>query len=462
MFPYAWALPEDGTLQRAASGEVSFVHGHTQAAFGNLPSEIETAISSLTTRPRAQEDLIAEIVESAPDQVPVLLMTLSRLSDCGLLRPVLCHGDDAFATLVPVRPDFVFRHAAVDDVPWELDRFAALTPADDGMHLHAPGAPAKILLRHRHGAAVVHALASARSPGDLVERVPELDGELIARLLSLMCAAGLAVSHDELAQTQPHWQRADLWFHTHSRRGYAQRPLGNLFSGATARSPGPVVKPAMSDNWIDLPRADLNAARSTDEPFAEVLERRQSHRALGSTLLSIEDLGAFLYRCARVRAVVDDRAYVASSRPTPSGGACHELEIYAAITQCAGVDPGLYHFAPDNHRLYRLPDEAETHKGLLLDAQTSSGAPAPPPVLFILSARFGRVMWKYDGIAYALVLKHVGVMMQTMYLTATAMGLGGCALGGGDSVRFAEATGLDWRQESSVGEFMLGRLPEEA
>ncbi|MEM6662669.1 MAG: hypothetical protein AAF666_10890, partial [Pseudomonadota bacterium] len=69
MFPYAWALPEDGTLQRAASGEVSFVHGHTQAAFGNLPSEIETAISSLTTRPRAQEDLIAEIVESAPDQV---------------------------------------------------------------------------------------------------------------------------------------------------------------------------------------------------------------------------------------------------------------------------------------------------------------------------------------------------------------------------------------------------------
>jgi SagB-type dehydrogenase family enzyme len=61
--------------------------------------------------------------------------------------------------------------------------------------------------------------------------------------------------------------------------------------------------------------------------------------------------------------------------------------------------------------------------------------------------------------AYALVLKHVGVLCQTMYLVATAMGLAPCALGTGDSDLFAYATGLDYVAESSVGEFALGSRP---
>jgi hypothetical protein len=47
-----------------------------------------------------------------------------------------------------------------------------------------------------------------------------------------------------------------------------------------------------------------------------------------------------------------------------------------------------------------------------------------------------------------------------MYLVATAMGLAPCALGGGDSDLFAQASGLDYLAESAVGEFILGSLPE--
>jgi SagB-type dehydrogenase family enzyme len=61
--------------------------------------------------------------------------------------------------------------------------------------------------------------------------------------------------------------------------------------------------------------------------------------------------------------------------------------------------------------------------------------------------------------AYAATLKNVGVLYQTMYLVATAMGLAPCALGNGDSMLFAEATGIDPAVESSVGEFMLGSRP---
>jgi len=44
-----------------------------------------------------------------------------------------------------------------------------------------------------------------------------------------------------------------------------------------------------------------------------------------------------------------------------------------------------------------------------------------------------------------------------MYLVATAMDLAPCALGGGDSDLFTKVAGTDYLQESSVGEFMLGR-----
>ena len=68
--------------------------------------------------------------------------------------------------------------------------------------------------------------------------------------------------------------------------------------------------------------------------------------------------------------------------------------------------------------------------------------------------------WKYEGVAYALILKHVGVLYQTFYLVATAMGLAPCGLGGGDSDLFARAAGLDYASETSVGEFIVGSRPE--
>jgi oxazoline/thiazoline dehydrogenase len=65
-------------------------------------------------------------------------------------------------------------------------------------------------------------------------------------------------------------------------------------------------------------------------------------------------------------------------------------------------------------------------------------------------------MWKYHAIGYSLVLKHVGVLYQTLYLVATAMGLAVCGLGGGDAGDFAAASGLGYHVEGSVGELVVG------
>jgi SagB-type dehydrogenase family enzyme len=90
------------------------------------------------------------------------------------------------------------------------------------------------------------------------------------------------------------------------------------------------------------------------------------------------------------------------------------------------------------------------------------GASAAPQVLITIAARFGRVSWKYSSIAYALILKDVGALTQTLYMMATGMGLGGCAIGIANIDLFARMTGVELHVEGPVGQFAIGRPAESA
>lgn len=85
------------------------------------------------------------------------------------------------------------------------------------------------------------------------------------------------------------------------------------------------------------------------------------------------------------------------------------------------------------------------------------GTTNTPQILITVAARFGRVSWKYSSIAYALILKDVGVLIQTFYLMAADMGLGGCAIGTVNIGLFAKMTGIDFHVEGPVGQFAIGR-----
>jgi SagB-type dehydrogenase family enzyme len=167
-------------------------------------------------------------------------------------------------------------------------------------------------------------------------------------------------------------------------------------------------------------------------------------------------LGEFLYRVGRVHDLWQLGGATYALRPFPSAGALYELEFYVVARACTGVGAGLYHYAGDRHRLALVSEMTERVERLLSDAAMGMGRRAEPHALIVLAARFPRIATKYGPLAYSLVLKNVGVAMQTMYLTATAMGLAGCAVGAGDSALFAQATGLPIEEETSVGEFCLG------
>jgi nitroreductase len=48
-------------------------------------------------------------------------------------------------------------------------------------------------------------------------------------------------------------------------------------------------------------------------------------------------------------------------------------------------------------------------------------------------------------------------LTQTLYMMATDMGLGGCAIGSTNIDLFAKMTGIEFHVEGPVGQFALGR-----
>jgi SagB-type dehydrogenase family enzyme len=429
--------------------------------------------------PGEDEDRLAELVRSGGNG------SLARwyyYLECLSRRGLLCHCTQAngrrLATLVAVSGSFVARPArAVPGCRYVLSRFAYLRREGSKAILESPLAHARVILDDCRTGILVAALATPATAEELATRVGELPAEAVPGVLTLLLRAGMlaeanaegtcAEDDDPALQT---WAFHDLLFHARSRRGRFDAPYGGTYRLAGRLAPPPALKPVPVDKSRELYRPDLARLERDDPPLARVQEQRHSIRDFDAQHpITDRQLGEFLFRVARVRDY--RRAEVETgfgpirmdfaSRPYPAGGGLYELELYAAVNVCANLDLGLYHYDPARHRLNRLCGRTAELGGLLRDAAESTAIPEDNlQVLLLLAARFPRVAWKYESIAYALTLKHVGVVFQTMYLAATAMGLAPCAIGGGDADLFSRAAGTDYHTETSVGEFLLGsRLP---
>ena len=156
-------------------------------------------------------------------------------------------------------------------------------------------------------------------------------------------------------------------------------------------------------------------------PYSDV--RMRAVRFATEAPLTSRQLGEFLGHVARLRDYATSSHDEVSRRFYPGGGARYELEIYPLVHDVDGLTPGAYHYDPADHVLEHLSDDTPAVRASLAFAGRVATRQSPPPVLLVVTARFGRVAWKYESIAYSLVLKHVGVLYAVMYDTATAMGL---------------------------------------
>lgn len=363
----------------------------------------------------------------------------------------------ALASIVPTSPKFRLKRNCIHaQKSYVLSRFAYCHRIEDEWILESPLAHAFVILHDIRAVNIVFLLSRPHRTADIPAKLPGISKKAVTELLELLYNAGALSSADEKNEPLLQWEFHDLLFHTRSRTGRHSNPYGRTDRFVGKMKSPPVVKPEMSKTKIDLYKPDIDRLFRDDVPFTKVVEVRQSKREHGKSAITKDEVGEFLYRTARVRKIFQVKGFEFTNRVYPSSGAAYELELYLAINRCNGLDSGLYHYSPVKHQLDQLSKRTKAISSLLKSA-ASTAHTSIPQILIIVSARFPRMMWRYQSIAYAAILKDAGVLYQTFYLVATAMGLSACALGVGNSDLFSEAAGTNYYEESSVGEFILGR-----
>jgi oxazoline/thiazoline dehydrogenase len=424
-----------------------------------------SAIEELSSGSATAVDLVARVLSEGVAEQAMVLYCLDRFKHLGILTYTAASGGQKLATLSatsrakPVMPGEVTQGAR-----YGLSRFACLRREGACLLLESPLGHATTRLFDPRAAALCHLLVEPRTLVELCRATPTLAPEETAMLLGLLLGSHGAVIDEAPDEVQAGaleaWSFHDLVFHARSRKGRHIDRYGATFPSRGRMEPLPAVKSKSAGPVIPLKRPSIAALLSRDASLTRVLEGRRSIRAYDNEPICVDHVAELLYRSARVCALYDaseKMPYAFTERPYPSAGSCYSLEVYLAVATCAGLDPGLYHYDPLAHDLTTISPLSRAVAGLLDGARDAMAGWAPPiQTVVVLAARFQRLTYKYESIAYSSLLKEVGALYQTMYLVATDMGLAPCALGGGDSDLFAEAAGLNYYEETSVGEFALG------
>ncbi|WP_269792455.1 putative peptide maturation dehydrogenase [Stenotrophomonas sp. Iso1] len=140
---------------------------------------------------------------------------------------------------------------------------------------------------------------------------------------------------------------------------------------------------------------------------------------------------------------------------SPSGGSLHATEAYLLIQHVEGISPGLYHYRPVDHSLRPLPSPAMPLYEFACNALAGQHWFAQAPVLVIYAPRIARSHWKYRNHpkAYRALMLDVGHLSQTLYLSATDLGLGAFVTAAINEVQIEQAFGLPALAE---GPFAIG------
>jgi SagB-type dehydrogenase family enzyme len=166
---------------------------------------------------------------------------------------------------------------------------------------------------------------------------------------------------------------------------------------------------------VALPR-DLNLSR-----IPALAAVAGEHAPDASRELSIDALTRILF-CAdgltrRARVGGEDYHF----RAAPSAGALYPIEVYAAVAEVPGLEPGLYHFSPADLRLRGL--RRGDWRALLARAAGGRVSLLRARAIVVLSAIFWRSTWKYRARAYRYCFWDAGTMLANLLAAADAEGL---------------------------------------
>lgn len=168
---------------------------------------------------------------------------------------------------------------------------------------------------------------------------------------------------------------------------------------------------------INLPQA----VQAGGPAIWDILKKRRTVRAYRLGALELPVLSQLLWAAAGIS------GKSASSRTAPSAGGKHPATVLVAVNRVTGLEPGVYRYEPRGHGLELLASGAfgdDLQRACLGQDMLSTAA-----AVFAWSVAPDQATQKYGERGHRYVLLDLGHACQNLYLAATALGLGCCAIG---------------------------------
>lgn len=187
-------------------------------------------------------------------------------------------------------------------------------------------------------------------------------------------------------------------------------------------------------------------------PTEEAIQRRRSVRDYSNQPMTLVELSRLLYYTGGINA----ERWGHKLRAAPSAGALYPIEIYPIVHRVEGLQPGLYHYAVRDHtlellRAADLRSEIVRH-GLMQEFLGQAN------LVLVFTAIFQRLRWKYQERTYRYALLEAGHLGQNVYLAATSMGMGACAVGAFLDDELNAMLGVDGQHEAAIYMLAVGKV----
>jgi len=192
----------------------------------------------------------------------------------------------------------------------------------------------------------------------------------------------------------------------------------------------------------------------TCDSYSTLLDVRRSKRAYLDLAMTQAQLAFMLWSAIGIQEFrgVNDAA---SLRPSPSGGARHPFNLYVAVRNVEGLQPGLYLYLPLLNvgekrasivRISDIDDYPQTMNDMMVGQRWTTKA----PVVIMVTCDAYRAEWRYGTAAHRVMLIDLGHLGQNLMLSATSMGLGSCCLAAYSQDLCDKALGVDGVNEYTV------------
>lgn len=175
-------------------------------------------------------------------------------------------------------------------------------------------------------------------------------------------------------------------------------------------------KKIQSSKTIDLPEPVLMSDISVEEAIAD----RRSVRSYSSKSLTLQHLSQMLWSA---QGITNNEGL----RAAPSAGALYPLELYVVAGNVENLEPGVYRYIPEGHKLTSTLTEDKRKE--LVSAASNQDWIADAPVIIVFSAVYERTTSKYGERGIRYVHMDTGFAGENLFLQAEALGLSSIVVG---------------------------------